>query len=109
MIMAVSTLNPSKRLSPTVINLTVSVLLTTFLFYIDEGYNNFNWTRNLGNWIMFVAYAGSMFLGQTITDKLILKKYTGTSKPILTSVIGIPLGVLILFAIGFSIKFSFSL
>lgn len=107
--MTTSTLNPSKRLSPVVINLTVSVLLTTFLFYIDEGYYNFNWTRNIGNWIMFVVYAGSMFLGQTLTEKFILKKYTGNSKSILTSLIGIPLGVLILFAFGFSIKYLFSL
>jgi len=43
-------------------------------------------------------------LGQTLTEKFILKKYNGKNKTILTSLIGVPLGIALLFIIYYSIK-----
>jgi hypothetical protein len=102
--MTTSPLTIPNKFSSAAINLIVAVVLTTFLCFIDEGYYNFNWTKQLWNWVFFVIYVASMLLGQAITQKLILKKYTGKSKTLLTSLIGIPLGLAMLFAIGFSLK-----
>jgi hypothetical protein len=33
-----------------------SVAITLFLFYIDEGYYNFEWMKRAGNWVPFVVY-----------------------------------------------------
>lgn len=43
-----------------------SFLITQFLFFIDEGYYNFRWMINVGNWLVFVFYfailAGILYL-----------------------------------------------
>lgn len=33
-----------------------SLLITNFLFFIDEGYNDFRWMKDPGNWFVFVIY-----------------------------------------------------
>ena len=33
-----------------------TLMVTHFLFYIDEGYYDFRWMRDIGNWIMFLIY-----------------------------------------------------
>lgn len=43
-----------------------SFLITQFLFFIDEGYYNFRWMTNVGNWMVFgvyfVALTGILYL-----------------------------------------------
>jgi len=102
--MTTTTLTIPKKPSSLLINIIVSLVLTTFLLFIDEGFYNFNWTTRLWNWVFFVIYVVSMLLGQTVTEKFILKKYNGKNKTILTSLIGIPLGLALLFIIGYSFK-----
>lgn len=34
----------------------LAMVLTSYLFYLDEGHYNFEWTKNLGNWIVFALY-----------------------------------------------------
>ena len=34
-----------------------SVLVTTFLFYIDEAYYSFSWMLNPGAWLVFLMFA----------------------------------------------------
>lgn len=41
--------------------LTIAVIITLFLFYIDEGYYNFNWMLDFGNWFVFVIYVSVLF------------------------------------------------
>lgn len=41
--------------------LAIAVVTTTFLFYIDEGNYNFGWTRNIGNWLVFLVYVGVIY------------------------------------------------
>ncbi len=36
--------------------LLYAILITLFLFYIDEGYYNFNWMKERGAWIIFSIY-----------------------------------------------------
>jgi len=51
-----------------------SALISLFLFYIDEGYYNFSWMKNIGNWIAFIFYVFGIFSGQIIFSKIILRK-----------------------------------
>lgn len=34
----------------------LAMVLTSYLFYLDEGHYNFEWTKNLGNWLVFALY-----------------------------------------------------
>ena len=99
-----NTLTISKTSNSFLINCIVALVVTTILFFIDDGYYNFNWTLHLSNWVFFVIYMVSIFLAQTLTEKFILKKYSGKNKTILTSLIGVPLGIALLFIIYYSIK-----
>lgn len=74
------------------ISLLNSTLVILFLFYMDEGYYNFNWMLHLGNWIAFGFYMLAFSTGQLITHQLILAHYKGANKITFTSVIGMPLG-----------------
>jgi hypothetical protein len=38
-----------------------TVVMVMFFFYIDEGYYDFRWMRNAGNWLMFVVYLAFVF------------------------------------------------
>ena len=38
-----------------------TLVMVMFLFYIDEGYYDFRWMRNAGNWLMFVVYLAFVF------------------------------------------------
>lgn len=53
-----------RKLSDTSIYLLSSILVTLFLFYIDEGYYSFQWMTNAGAWIIFVIYVFVFFLTQ---------------------------------------------
>lgn len=33
-----------------------AIVITLFLFYIDEGYYNFNWMKEKGAWLIFSIY-----------------------------------------------------
>jgi hypothetical protein len=86
------------------IQLFVAICIVTLLFYIDEGYYNFNWTKQFGNWIIFFVYALFLFLGQVFTYHVLLRKYVSKDKNILASIIGAPLGFGLLLIIGICVK-----
>jgi hypothetical protein len=78
--METNTLTIPKKPSLFLINLLIAFVVTTILFFIDDGYYNFNWTLHLLNWVFFVIYIVSIFLGQTLTEKFILKNTAGKTK-----------------------------
>lgn len=78
---------------PIITYLLTSVGLTLILFFIDEGYYNFNWMTNVGNWLMFVVYVGGIFLLQIIADQLLFKKLSTQLRVALSVLLGLPLGV----------------
>ncbi|HAQ21441.1 MAG TPA: hypothetical protein DCR40_19755 [Prolixibacteraceae bacterium] len=41
--------------------LLIATVITLFLFYIDEGYHNFRWMLNVGNWIAFLFYVAVIY------------------------------------------------
>lgn len=75
------------------IPLTLSVLVTLFLFYIDEGYYNFKWMLNLGNWFIFMLYVGILFSAQMLVIKAIMYKNNNPMLMAIRYTLGIALGI----------------
>lgn len=42
--------------------LWISLLVTNFLFFIDEGYNDFRWMKDPGNWLVFLIYVIGIYI-----------------------------------------------
>jgi hypothetical protein len=92
---------PSKP-SPVPVSILSNVLVVLFLFFIDEGNFNFDWALNPGGWFAFGAYFIGIQICQCLTYLFILKKYKGAYKNTLTSLIGIPLGLLLVMGFFFA-------
>jgi hypothetical protein len=41
--------------------LLIALVITLFLIYIDEGFYNFKWMLNIGNWIAFLIYLAVIY------------------------------------------------
>ncbi|MHA7058930.1 hypothetical protein ACWGOQ_0017020 [Aquimarina sp. M1] len=70
-----------------------SVLITLFLFFIDEANYSFSWTTEPYVWIIFLIYAIPIFLGQLALSKVILKKISKTKRIVLSMLLGSILGI----------------
>ena len=46
--------------------LLIAITVTSMLFYIDEGFYNFKWMLNIGNWIAFIIYIAAIYILQLI-------------------------------------------
>lgn len=91
-----SIMNATTQITPKTnltIPATVSFLITTFLFYIDEGYYNFKWVLDPGNLFVFVIYFSGLLFGQLFVSVIILRKLFGTTKHVINGLVGIPLGI----------------
>lgn len=86
---------PTSSFRPLSILLTSAVLISMLLFFVDEGYYDFRWMSNVGNWIAFAVYVGVIFSFQLLFFKLLLKNYTGRAKTLLSVVGGTLLGFLV--------------
>lgn len=75
------------------IPLALSVLVTLFLFYIDEGYYNFKWMLNIGNWLIFMIYVFILFLSQMAVIKAIVYKNNNPTVRVVKYTLGIVLGI----------------
>ncbi|MFA7326850.1 MAG: hypothetical protein WC121_09315 [Candidatus Kapaibacterium sp.] len=87
-----------KEYTPMVIS---SIIVTMVLLYVDEGYYNFNWMANIGNWIVGTFYAGVIFLIQLAIYKLILFPLKGTLRTGLSIGLGVFVTLVILFFVIF--------
>lgn len=54
--------------------IAVAIIFTFILFYIDEGYYDFRWMKEWGNWIVFLLYVGLIYVFQEIFFGLIIQK-----------------------------------
>ena len=70
-----------------------SVLIVFFLFFIDEGYYDFRWMKDPGNWIAFILYFVPVFGLQLFSLKVILRKYTGPGKLLVSIIAGAVIGI----------------
>jgi hypothetical protein len=82
-----------------IIPFVLALLVTGFLFFIDEGYYDMRWAEDPGNWFVFFVYSGIMLGGQLLIQQFMFKKYTGWRRHAVVAFVGIPLGVLT--ALGF--------
>ncbi len=87
-----------KEYTPMVIS---SIIVTLVLLYVDEGYYNFNWMANIGNWIVGAFYAGIITLIQIAIYKLVLFPLQGTLRTGLSIGIGVFVTLTILFFVIF--------
>ena len=72
-----------------------SVIITLFLFYIDEGYYNFKWMLQLSNWFAFVIYIIPIFGFQLLVLKLIGKIFSSQISTFLSIIIGAIIGLIL--------------
>ena len=71
-----------------------SVVFTMFLFFIDEGYYNFNWMQDPGNWAVFPFYAIPILLFGLFIHYVVLMKYKGSAKIALSLFLGSIAGII---------------
>ena len=76
-----------------------SLAVVLFLFFIDEGYYNFNWMADLGNWVAFVIYFTTILLAQVALRALLFRKVSGLLGDMLAFATGVALALFVL--IGF--------
>ena len=68
-----------------------SLLITNFLFYIDEGYNDFRWMRDFGNWIVFVIYCSVLFLLHLPTFEIAFHLYRRRGRIVFSTLLSLVL------------------
>ncbi|MCB9232534.1 MAG: hypothetical protein H6581_12765 [Bacteroidia bacterium] len=82
----------------------VAVLCTHFLFFIDEGWYDFRWMNQTGNWVAFFIYAGGLFLGEMAVNTLIPKSYVNPMRLVVVTLLGLPLGLTLLLGLFFGMQ-----
>ena len=73
--------------------LASSAAITAFLFFIDEGYYNFHWMWNFGNWIVFGIYTFAIFMAQFLVSLLLVRKNFTALRTTATILLGAAIGI----------------
>ncbi len=60
-----------------------ALLIVLFLFFIDEGYYDFRWMTDPGNWLAFLMYLAVFFVIQSLIYNFGLSYLKGPVKNIL--------------------------
>jgi len=79
-----------------------AVLITLFLFFIDEGNYDFNWSAEPFVWVIFLIYTIPIFLGQLLLSKVVLKNISQTKRIVLSILIGTIIGMTFTIGVLFS-------
>jgi hypothetical protein len=79
--------------------LIAAFLIVMFLFYIDEGYNDFRWMKDPGNWFVFVIYMIIFFPVQWVISHFVFGKLIGWKKIVAMVGISIPLSLTVLWLV----------
>ena len=90
-----------KNFSSSYLFLIISVVASLFLFYIDEGYYNFQWMKSWGNWIVFMIYAGIIFLVQQLFALIFSEVFKVNNRNYLIAAIGVTVAIFVLVNIIF--------
>jgi hypothetical protein len=70
------------------IHLVFALAATTFVFYADEGYNNFKWMFSIGNWVTFAIYSTFFILIQKAVQWSVMKQFNGYLQAFLSALMG---------------------
>ena len=90
-----------KNFSSSYLFLIISVVASLFLFYIDEGYYNFQWMKSWGNWIVFIIYSEIIFLVQQLFALIFREVFKVNNRNYLIAAIGVPVPIFVLITIIF--------
>jgi hypothetical protein len=71
-----------------------ALLIVLFLFFIDEGYYDFRWMKEWGNWFVFGIYLVIFFPIQWLISHFVFRKLNGWRKILAMVALGIPATVL---------------
>jgi hypothetical protein len=104
-----TTVYPAGSIRRDAVPIAAALLTTLFLFYIDEGYNDFRWMKEPGNWFAFIIYGGSFILGEYLVHRFVADELAPVPRTIVTVVLGLPLGLIIALAAIFCIGGLFRL
>jgi len=74
--------------------LVSALLITQFLFFIDEGYYDFGWMVHWGGWLVYAIYVGIIFGFQYGISKALSLFYKGPRKALISILVGTTLGIL---------------
>ena len=88
--------------SALLISVGVAFILTFILCFIDEGYYDLRWMKSGYNWFCFALYFLGFALGMAMVSELISYKW-GRQKILPTLLLGLPLGVLLIFCFMYGI------
>ena len=75
----------------------ITFLILQFLFFIDEGFYNFQWMNSWMNWIVFSIYF-SILLGIQVLMYLCAQLFGMKRNLMMISTLGIGLGLILLFS-----------
>lgn len=79
------------------IPLLIAVSATLFLFYIDEGFYDFRWMADPGNWLVFGIYVGIITGVQLVLGFLFFRRFAGWTRGLLSGLLGLALGLVLAF------------
>lgn len=82
--------------------ITLVVLLTMYMFYIDEGYFSFAWMSEPGAWFVFSLYSVFFLVILLCIDAFTFRKLTGMQKGLAT--VGCFIVFLFIFLFAFALR-----
>ena len=86
---------PSRKEVDLLSPLVASFIIVMFLFFIDEGYYDFRWMKEWGNWLVFCIYMIIFFPIQVLISQFLFYKLTGWQK--MAAMAGLTIPVTFLF------------
>lgn len=92
----------SIKVQNTKVFLISSVVITSFLFFIDEGAYNFTWALDFGNWVVFIIYSVTILLGQLLVSLILPRVLKGKIHAALSILGGSTLSLYLLMAVLFA-------
>lgn len=78
------------------IYLVNAILINNLLFFIDEGFQDFHWMSDMGNWVMLIVLTSALFGIQAFISLVLLQNFVSKNSRILLSIISINLTILVL-------------
>ena len=67
--------------------------LAVLLIYLDEGFTNFEWTREVWNWFILLGYVILIFPTQYLMSKYMFNAFSGTKKILVVTLFGFPMTI----------------
>jgi hypothetical protein len=76
-----------------------TLIIVFFLFFIDEGYYDFRWMKEWGNWLVFVIYMIIFFPLQWLISYFVFYKLSGWKKAAAMVGLTVPATILLLWLV----------